>query len=100
MSAIPSRSTNKMADTLWLCRTSIAATWKLGLALAATVTFLSLTAGALPATSIIRGGISFLVLGFIGWGINAILVAAGEKEEPQNDADAENEENESSASFD
>ena len=81
MSAVPSESPNKLLKTLSFCRTSIAATWKLGLANALLVAILSLTAGALPSTSVIRGGVCFLVFGLIGWGINAVLVTAGEQVE-------------------
>ena len=51
---------------------------------------LSWTAGASPSTSIIRGGVTFLAFGFIGWGINAILVAAGQNEAEEDDTDDEN----------
>jgi len=81
MSAVPSESTNKLLETMSFCRTSIATTWKLGLGSAGLVALLSLTAGALPSTSVIRGGICFLVFGLIGWGINAVLVTAGVKPE-------------------
>ena len=85
MSAVPSESTNKLLETVSFCRASIATTLKLGLGSAAVVALLSLTAGALPSTSVIRGGICFLVFGLIGWGINAVLVAAGEKPEKLDD---------------
>ena len=79
MSAVPSESNNTLSDALSLCCTSIAATWKLGLAVAIVVAILSLSAGALPSTSVVRGAVSFLVFGLIGWGINALLVTAGGK---------------------
>jgi len=76
MSAIPSESTNNLMEALSLCHTSIAATWKLGLAIAVMVAVLSLDAGASPPTSILRGGLSILVFGLVGWGINAVLVSS------------------------
>ena len=91
MSAVSSESANKLRDAVSLCHTSIAATWMLGLAIAFLVAILSLSAGALPTTSVVRGGICFLVLGLIGWGINAILVTADEKVAHRAEIEAEDE---------
>ena len=79
MSAVPAESKNRLLDTLSICRTSITTTWKLGLAGAILVAMLSLSVGASPSASVIRGGVCLLVFGLIGWGINALLLTAGEK---------------------
>jgi len=89
MSAVSSEPTSKLLRRSSFCQTSIATTWKLGLASALLVTFLSLSAGASSSASIIRGAVCFLVFGLIGWGINAILVAAGDGMEKSDDLNGE-----------
>ena len=70
------RSTRSLEEPWSLHRAGLSAVWKVGLACGCLVSFLSWNSGAQPSTSVIRGGTTLLAFGLIGWGINAILLAA------------------------
>jgi len=60
-----------------LCRWGIRAAWRLSVVWGALVSILSWTRGAEPETSVIRGLVTFVAFGLLGWGVNAILVQGG-----------------------
>lgn len=79
MSTMPSESIDVNQEFDRLCRCGIRAAWHLSLLWGALVSLLSWTGGAAAATIVLRGLVSFLAFGLVGWGVNAVMVQAGQQ---------------------
>lgn len=81
MTDTPSEPTNVTHDVDALCRWGIRAAWHLSLLLGTLVSLLSWTGGAAAPTAVIRGLVTFVAFGLMGWGVNAVLVQVRQGEE-------------------
>lgn len=81
MTDIPFEPTDVTRETDRLCRWGIRVAWHLSLLCGALVSLLSWTGGAGAPTAVIRGLVTFVAFGLMGWGVNAVMVQAGQREE-------------------
>ncbi len=89
MSTMPSEPMDVTHELDVLCRWGIRAAWHLSLLWGALVSLLSWTGGAEAATAVIRGLVTFLAFGLVGWGVNAVMVQAGNQEDEAADEKAD-----------
>ncbi len=80
MATMRCESIDKSQELESLCRWGIRVSWHLSLLWGALVSLLSWTAGATAETAVIRGLVSFVALGLLGWGANVVLIHGGQGE--------------------
>lgn len=85
MATMPSEPIDTAHELDTLCRWGIRVAWRLSLLWGALVSLLSWTRGAGAETAVIRGLVTFVAFGLLGWGVNAILIQGGK---PGEDASA------------
>lgn len=81
MTTTSSGADNVGHDSDMLCRLGICAAWHLSFLGGVLVSLLSWTSGAETATAVIRGLVTLVTLGLIGWGVNAVVIQGGKQEE-------------------
>ncbi len=89
MATVPCDPIDKAREMDAFCRWAIRAAWHLSLLWGGLVALLSWTAGAGLETAIIRGLVTYVVLGLLGWGANAVMVQGGQQQDAGSAAEAQ-----------